>query len=62
MFKLAKFIYNAGRRQAYAEMLTHLEALVVNLPRTRDGQVLRQPINDTITKLKTDLREGDDVK
>lgn len=59
MFKLVKFIYNAGRRQAYAEMLAHLETLAIKLPRNREGQNLREPIETAITKLKTDLREGE---
>lgn len=59
MFKIIKYVYERGRRQAYSEMLTTLETLAVKLPRNREGQLLRQPIDDAIKKLKTDLAEGD---
>lgn len=59
MFKVIQYVYLKGRRQAYSEMLSTLETLAVKLPRNREGQLLRQPIEDAITKLKTDLREGE---
>lgn len=59
MFKVINYVYRMGRRQAYSEMLSTLETLAVKLPRNREGQLLRQPIDEAITKLKDDLREGD---
>ncbi len=58
MLKLAKYIYAMGRRQAYAEILAKLETLAIQLPRTREGQLLRQPINETIDELVKSLEEG----
>lgn len=54
MLKLAKYLYNMGRRQAYTEVLTHLETLAVKLPRNREGQLLRQPIDDTIKAIRAE--------
>jgi hypothetical protein len=62
MFKVINYVYRMGRRQAYSEMLSTLETLAVKLPRNREGQLLRQPIEDAITKLKDDLQGGDNVK
>lgn len=58
MFRLAKYIYNLGRRQAYSEILAKLETLSVKLPHNREGQNLRQPVNETIAELKQKLEEG----
>ena len=58
MVKLARFIYRMGRRQAYAEMLAHLETLAVKLPRNREGQLLREPVETAIRDIKADLLEG----
>lgn len=60
MFKLAKYIYKLGRRQAYTEVVAKLETTAVNLPRTREGQLLRQPINELIDSLVKQLEEGRD--
>ena len=58
MVKLARFIYQMGRKQAYAEIVAHLETLVVKLPRNREGQLLREPVENTIDGLKAELRGG----
>lgn len=56
-YKLAVYLYQRGRRQAYAEIVSELETLAVKLPRTRDGQILREPIDVTIKNLKAKLAD-----
>ena len=58
MFKLVKYIYEMGRKQAYTEILSQLETLVVRLPRNREGQLLRQPVEETIKAIR--LTVGDE--
>lgn len=55
MLKLAKFIYAMGRKQAYSEVIAKLEGLSVNLPRTREGFILKEPIDTTIKEIKLAL-------
>lgn len=61
-FKVIQFVYQKGRRQAYAEMLSTLETLAVKLPRNREGQLLREPINNALAELKAKLQEGENGK
>lgn len=60
MFKALKYVYELGRRQAYTEILGDLGRLADSLPHNREGQLLRQPINETIDKLmdKRDQKGG----
>lgn len=58
MFKIIKYVYEKGRKQAYTEIVGELQVLADTLPRTREGQILRQPINEVVDKLLKKLDEG----
>jgi len=60
MFKLGRFIYEMGRKQAYTQIISHLETLAVKLPRNREGQLLRQPIEETIKAIRATI--GDEER
>ena len=55
MFKLIKFVYSMGREKAYAEIVAELRLLVADLPPTREGQLLKDPVDRTIKRLKERL-------
>lgn len=61
MFKIFRFAYNMGRKQAYSEAISRLKILTVELPPTREGQLLKTPINETIAKFETAIKEGGEV-
>lgn len=59
MFKAIRFIYNAGRKQAYTRILSELDKLSYTLPRNREGQLLRRDIDETIESIKRSIDESD---
>ena len=58
MLKLIKYLKEQGRRQAYLEIVVKLERLADALPKTRDGRITRQPIDETVSDLLKQLDEG----
>lgn len=52
MFKVAQFIFQMGRKQAYTEVISDLETLAIQLPRNREGQLLRRPIDEKIKEIR----------
>ena len=57
MFKLVRFVYEAGRRQGYSEVIGELEGLSVKLPAIREGQKVREVIDDRVKIIKEKLKE-----
>lgn len=60
MLRLIKYLKGLGRREAYLEIVVKLERLADSLPKTRDGRITRQPIDETVSELLKELdeREG----
>lgn len=59
MLKILKWVYRLGRRRAYDDMTTRLGMLLDELPRTREGQRIRQPILEAIDDLRGDVEKVD---
>ena len=53
MLRLAKFIYDMGRRKGYSEVIGKLEHLQVTVTRTREGENVRKELIAIIDELKT---------
>lgn len=62
MFKTIRFVYEAGRRQAYTKIIAELERLAFELPRNREGQLLRRNVDETIEKIKKSVYEAKNGK
>jgi len=52
MLRVAKFIYDMGRRKGYAEVIGKLEHLQTTVTRTREGENARKEIVAIIDELK----------
>lgn len=52
MYKLAKFIYQMGRKKAYAEIIAQLESSRSKVTQNRDGAIVGNEIKDIIVDLR----------
>jgi len=52
MLRLAKFIYDMGRRKGYSEIIYKLEHLQTTITRSREGTIVRSQVIAMIDELK----------
>jgi len=59
MLRLAKFIYDMGRRKGYAEAIVELEHLQTTITRSREGTIVRREVLAIIDRLKTAQKDDE---
>lgn len=52
MFKLVKYVYELGRKKAYAEIVAQLEVSRTKITRNREGVMVDNEIKEVIADLR----------